>query len=54
MGDAFCLGDEEIAGNSIWKMVFVISSSTAVSSSTPSLKEPSLVLEDSFPGIQKI
>ena len=51
IGDAFCLDDEEIVGNSIWKMVFVISSSTDVSSSTPSLKESSLV---PFPGIQKI
>ena len=36
MGDASWLGEEEIVGNSISKLIFVVSSSTAASSPTSS------------------
>ena len=36
MGDAFWLSNEEIVGDSISKLVFLVSSSTAVSSPTSS------------------
>ena len=36
MGDVSWLGEEEITGNSISKLLFVVSSSTAVSSPTSS------------------
>ena len=36
MGDVSGLGEEEITGNSISKLLFVVSSSTAVSSPTSS------------------